>query len=190
VRLLAISGSLRVGSLNTAVLQAARLLAPPGVDVDLYEGLEDLPAFNPDLDEPGTELPPLANALRGRVSDADGLLICSPEYAHGIPGSLKNLLDWPVGSVDFAGKQVTLIAASHRSVFAQAQLAEVLRTMAARLVPDEAVVVPVPSRALDGRAIASDPQLAAILRHAITAAVQSLGGPPPVAPNDPAGNGL
>lgn len=190
MRLLAISGSLRAGSLNTAVLQAARLLAPPGVDVDLYEGLEDLPAFNPDLDEPGAALPPPARALRGRVSDADGLLICSPEYAHGIPGSLKNLLDWLVGSVDFAGKQVTLIAASHRSVFAQAQLAEVLRTMAARLVPDEAVVVPVPSRAVDGWAIAADPQLAAILRRAITVVLQSLGGPAPVAPRDQAGNGL
>jgi chromate reductase, NAD(P)H dehydrogenase (quinone) len=155
VRLLAISGSLRAGPSNRAVLDAARLLAPPGVDVVLYDGLGDLPAFNPDLDRPGLALPPAPSDLRARVADADALLVSSPEYAHGIPGSLKNLLDWLVGSVEFPGKPVTLVAASDRSVFAQTQLAEVLRTMSARLVPDEAVIVPLTSRAMDAAAIAT-----------------------------------
>jgi chromate reductase, NAD(P)H dehydrogenase (quinone) len=173
-RLLAISGSLRAGSSNTAVLQAIDLLAPSGVDVILYDGLARLPAFNPDLDQPGVPLPPAASDLRARVSGADALLICSPEYAHGIPGSLKNLLDWLVGSLELPAKPVTLIAASERSIYAQAQLAEVLRTMSARLAPNETIVVPMPSRAMDAAAIASDPQLAAILRGATTALLRSL----------------
>lgn len=176
--LLAISGSLRAGSSNSAVLEAARLVAPPGVDVVLYDGLADLPAFNPDLDRPGAPLPPAAHDLRARVGAADALLISSPEYAHGIPGSLKNLLDWLVGSVEFPGKPVTLVAASERSVFAQAQLAEVLRTMSARLIPEASVVVPVPGRAMEPAAIAADEELATILRGAISALLQSLGASP------------
>jgi NAD(P)H-dependent FMN reductase len=173
MRLLAISGSLRAGSSNTAVLEAARLLAPRGVEVVLYDGLADLPAFNPDVEEGGVELPPAAADLRARVADADGLLISSPEYAHGIPGSLKNLLDWLVGSVDVPGKPVTLVAASSRSIYAQSQLAEVLRTMNAHLVPEESVGVPLPSRSTDAAAIAADPELARILRDAIDTLIQS-----------------
>ena len=173
MRILAISGSLRAGSSNSAVLRAAQLLAPPGVEVMLYHGLADLPAFNPDLDQPGAPLPCAAEDVRTRVSGADALLVSSPEYAHGIPGALKNLLDWLVGSEGFAGKPVALVAASQRSVHAQAQLAEVLRTMAARLVPPESVTVPVPSLCTDPGAIASDAQLSAIVRGVIAALTEA-----------------
>jgi len=168
VRILAISGSLRRGSSNTAVLEAARLLAPVGVEVELYDGLARIPAFDPDVEESG-DLPGEVRDLRARMAAADALLVCSPEYMHGMPGSLKNLLDWLVGSVEFPGKLVTLVAASERSVYAQAQLTEVLRTMSARLVPDECVVIPLPSRAMNAPAIAADPALAATLREAIAA---------------------
>jgi chromate reductase len=168
VHILAISGSLRAGSSNTAVLEAAALLAPHGVDITLYDGLARLPAFDPDVEERGV-LPPDVKDLRARVTAADALLVCSPEYVHGMPGSLKNLLDWLVGCVDFPGTVVTLVAASARSVYAQAQLTEVLRTMTARLVPAECVVVPLPSRTMDAGAIAAEPALAAILRDALRA---------------------
>jgi NAD(P)H-dependent FMN reductase len=105
--------------------------------------------------------------LRRRVAESDALMVCSPEYAHGFPGSLKNLLDWLVGSVDFPGTPVALVAASERSVHAQAQLAEVLRTMSARLVPAEAVVVPLPGRSTDAAAIAADARLAGVLRDVL-----------------------
>ncbi|HTK48547.1 MAG TPA: NADPH-dependent FMN reductase [Gemmatimonadaceae bacterium] len=166
MHVLAISGSLRAGSSNTAVLEAARLLAPAGVAVSLYDGLAALPAFDPDVEESG-DLPRAVRELRRRVAESDALMVCSPEYAHGFPGSLKNLLDWLVGSVDFPGTPVALVAASERSVHAQAQLAEVLRTMSARLVPAEAVVVPLPGRSTDAAAIAADARLAGVLRDVL-----------------------
>src|SRR3954471_13584392 len=135
MRLLAISGSLRAGSSNTTLLEAAKLVAPHDVEGVLYEGVSALSAFNPDLDTiEGDRLAPAVAALRALVGSADGILICSPEYAHGIPGSLKNALDWLVGSVEFPFKPVALLKANAHSVHAQAQLVEVLTTMNARLV--------------------------------------------------------
>ncbi|MEX0783517.1 MAG: NADPH-dependent FMN reductase [Dehalococcoidia bacterium] len=170
MQLLAISGSLRAGSSNTAVLEAARLVAPAAVEVFLYQGLAALPAFNPDQDtlERGS-LPPEAVDLRTRVGRADGILVCSPEYAHGIPGSLKNLLDWLVGSVEFPGKPVALISASSRSVHVQAQLLEVLTTMSARLVAQASVVLAIPPGTTGAEAIAADADLAAVLQGALAA---------------------
>ena len=162
MHILAISGSVRRASSNTTVLEAVRRLAPAGVDVELYDGLARLPAFDADVEESGT-LPAVVSDLRARVAGADALLVCSPEYAHGMPGSLKNLLDWLVGSLEFPGKRVTLVAASTRSVYAQAQLTEVLRTMTARLIPDAPVVVPLPTREMTAAAIADDPTLRGIL---------------------------
>jgi NAD(P)H-dependent FMN reductase len=178
MHVLAITGSLRAGSSNTAVLDAARRLAPPGVQVVLFDRLADLPPFNPDDDEPDAQLPPVVVDLRARVAGADALIICSPEYAHGIPGSLKNLLDWLVSSVEFPGKPVALLAASTRSVHAQTQLAEVLRTMSARLVPGESVVLPLPHRAMDGVAIAGDPALAVILRQVMAGLLSAAAAEP------------
>ena len=140
MRLFAISGSLRERSFNTALLRAASAWAPEGVAVRLYEGLAGLPHFNPDLDvEPAPA--PVAD-LRARLAEADGILICSPEYAHGVPGSLKNALDWIVSSGEFTDKPVLLINASPSFMgasMAQANLVEILRVMGAKL-PDSAVI--------------------------------------------------
>ena len=91
MHILAISGSLRAGASNTAVIEAAALIAPPDVTITLYDGLGALPHFNPDLDSPdGRQLPAIVVDLRRRIGHADGVLISSPEYAHGIPGSSQS----------------------------------------------------------------------------------------------------
>lgn len=175
MQLLAISGSLRAGSSNTALLEAAALVAPPGVEVRIYEGLAALPAFNPDQDTiEGDSLPAEATDLRAQVGRADGIVISSPEYAHGIPGSLKNLLDWLVGSVEFPEKPVALLRPSSRGVHAHAQLVEVLTTMNARLVEDASIVVPLPPRTSTAEAILTNPELARALEGVIDAMAQAI----------------
>ena len=170
-RFLAISGSLRAVSSNTAVLHAAQRIGLPDVEIDIYKGLDTLPHFNPDDD---VDAPPqVIGKLRERIGAADGLMISSPEYAHGIPGSLKNALDWLVASIEFPGKPVALISTSPNSMHVNAQLTEVLTTMSARLVPEACVTIPVRGRGTDVGAIVSDPELAALLRHAIDALIRA-----------------
>jgi chromate reductase len=92
MRLLAISGSLRAASYNTALLRAAAELTPDGVDVEFYEGLEDLPSYNEDRD---TDAPPAAvTDLRTRIADADAVLFATPEFNGTMPGAMKNAVDW------------------------------------------------------------------------------------------------
>ncbi|HET7505114.1 MAG TPA: NADPH-dependent FMN reductase [Kofleriaceae bacterium] len=128
MRVLGISGSTSAKSSNTALLRAASRVAPPGTEIVIYEGMAGLPHFNPDLDvEP---LPAPVAALRAQVGTVDALAICSPEYAHGVPGALKNTLDWLVSALEPIGKPVLLISASPSgAAYAHAQLLEVLRTM-------------------------------------------------------------
>jgi chromate reductase len=165
MRILAISGSLRAASSNTAALQAAAILAPPGTEIMLYTGLGSLPHFNPDLD---TDNPPAAvKALRHEIGLSNGLLICSPEYAHGIAGSMKNALDWLVSSFEFPDKSIALINTSQRAIHAQAQLREILTTMSARLIDRASITLPLWGRNLDAAAIASDPGLSEQLRTAL-----------------------
>jgi chromate reductase len=167
MQILAISGSLRATSSNTAALHAARLLAPADMTVDLFGGLAALPAFNPDHD--GNAPPQPVLALRAATGRADALLICSPEYAHGVPGALKNLLDWLVASLEFPGKPVALINTSPRAQHAQAQLVEILTTMNAALIPAAPVDLPLLGRNLDAGGIAADPELSARLRGVLAA---------------------
>ena len=93
MKIIAISGSLRARSSNLALLRAAAALAPEEIEVAIYEGLGALPHFNPDDDEEGATPPAPVAALRALLADADGIVISTPEYAHGLPGSLKNALD-------------------------------------------------------------------------------------------------
>jgi chromate reductase len=135
--LLTLCGSLRADSSNGRLLRAAVKSLPESIQVDHYDGLAGLPAFDPGLDDgPG----PAVLDLRRRVKAASAVLIASPEYAHGIPGSLKNALDWLVGSGELVDKPVAVVLASTSDgAFARQALVEVLRTLSAR-VPDELVL--------------------------------------------------
>jgi NAD(P)H-dependent FMN reductase len=168
VRLLALCGSLRAASSNAELLRAAALLVPPGVDMAWFGGLEALPHFNPDQEDAGH---PAVRAWRDALAGAGGVLVCSPEYAHGIPGALKNALDWVVGTGEFVGKPVALLNASPRASHAQEQLREVLTTMDARVVVMAAV--PVSGRGLDAEGIAGDPSLAGPVQEAVSALVRA-----------------
>src|SRR5690349_8500891 len=106
-RLLTVSGSLRAGSSNATLLTAATIVAPADVTIVSFDGLADLPAFNPDVEASGPE-PVAVTRWREALVSADAVLISSPEYAHGIPGALKNALDWVVGSGELVGKPVGL----------------------------------------------------------------------------------
>ena len=128
---LALSGSLRKASLNTAMLAMANECAPPGLAVRIFAGMGDLPLFNPDL-EPRE--PREVARLRTDITNADALLIASPEYAHGVSGVMKNALDWMVASGVLMNKPIALWNASPRASHAMAALRETLTVMAARLV--------------------------------------------------------
>jgi NAD(P)H-dependent FMN reductase len=165
MRLLAISGSLRATSFNTAALQAAVAAAPAGVEIVLYNGLGNLPHFNPDMD--AGEPPETVKALRREVGSSDGLLLAVPEYAHGIPGAFKNALDWLVSCVEFPDKPVALINASQRATHAQGHLREILVTMSARLIDRASITLPLMGRNLDAAVILADPELVGQLRAAL-----------------------
>jgi chromate reductase, NAD(P)H dehydrogenase (quinone) len=112
VSLLLISGSLRAGSTNAAVLRTAAALAPDEVDTVVFDGLAELPHFNPDDDVEGQPVHAAVSAMRDAVARADALLICTPEYAGALPGAFKNLLEWTVGDAGIYEKPVAWINAA------------------------------------------------------------------------------
>ena len=165
MHILAISGSLRAQSSNTAALMAAAKLAAPLASVEMFEGLGSLPYFNPDLDTED-DLPDSVHAFRQKVGAADALLICSPEYARGVAGVLKNGLDWLVRSSEFPGMPVAIVNASQRATHADAALRLTLETMSATIVQDASIMLPLLGRGLDADGIIADPELAGPLRGA------------------------
>jgi len=142
MKVLAISGSLRAGSYNTALLRAAAQSAPRDVEVELYDGLETLPPYNEDRD---TEFPPaLVAELRDRIKDADAVLISTPEYNGTMPGQLKHLIDWgsrPYGPpAALHGKPVAVIGASvadYGALWAQDHARKALGIAGARVLEAE-----------------------------------------------------
>ena len=172
MKIIAISGSLRATSLNTAVLQAASRLAPTGVTIEIFEGIGKLPFFNSDLD--GDRLPPEVAEFRAVIGTADGLLISSPEYARGVAGVMKNALDWLVASFEFPNKPVALINTSPRATHALAALTVTLETMSARLVQDASITLPLLGTTNDAASIAANAELAAPLRNALERYAQAI----------------
>lgn len=167
MRLLAISGSLRRSSSNTLLLEAAARLAPEGVDVALFEGIGDLPHFNPDVEDESQ--PASVGRYRAALAEADGVILSTPEYAHGLPGVLKNALDWVVGTSELVEKPVALFNASPRGAYAIASLTETLAVMSAVVLPEASVTLSLPGRALPEGGISADPELAAAIRDGLEA---------------------
>lgn len=164
VRILAISGSLRKASLNSALLRAVARITPPGIDVLLYRGLGDLPLFNPDI-EPTAQAS--VEALRRQILNSDALLIASPEYAHGVTGAMKNALDWMVGNETFVDKPVALLNTSPRATHAQAALREIVSTMSARIVNEASITVPILGSGLGEDDIVRHPTIKPALEAAL-----------------------
>lgn len=157
MKIVTISGSLRTESSNAALLRAVARVVPAGVEIVAYRGVGELPHFNPDLDGEGAEPPPSVAGLRALLGDADAVVISSPEYAHGVPGSLKNMLDWLVSDGALAGKPVALLNASPAGgTYAQAALAETLRTMDWRIVEEASLLEPFVTRRIAGELMDGD----------------------------------
>ncbi len=139
IEIIAISGSLRAASTNSALVAALAANTPAGCRISVYDGLGRLPIFNPDNE--GDRTPGPAAALIDAVTRADGVIVCCPEYAHGVPGGMKNALDWLVSRDAAVGKPAMLAHASPRSLYARAALAEVMLTMSFALY-EETLEIP------------------------------------------------
>jgi NAD(P)H-dependent FMN reductase len=141
VRILAVCGSLQARSGNRALLESARTSAPSGVDVALFEGVRDLPPFDPDTDSAGAPEPVLA--WRRALSSSDAVLVASPEYGFSLPGALKNAIDWVIGTSELEGKIVGVTAAVNiegRGRRGLEALADTLRAVSARIVGGSSIV--------------------------------------------------
>ena len=155
VRLVGISGSLREGSLNTALLRSAQELVPEGANLSIAS-IAEIPLYNGDLDVDGG--PPSVLTLKQQIREADGLVLATPEYNYGIPGVLKNAIDWasrPGFKSVLAGKPVAIIGAAPGVIGtarAQAQLKQVLLGTLSELFPyPELLVGRAHERIRDGR---------------------------------------
>jgi len=176
VRLLAISGSLRRDSHNTRLLRAAAQLAPAPAELELFDGLKDVPPY--DADDDLDPAPEGAARLREAIAAADGVLIATPEYNSSLPGQLKNALDWasrPFPDNVLRNKPVAVIGVStgmFGAVWAQAEARKVLASIGARVI-DVELPVPGAERAFRGDGLADADlhrRLAAILDELIAAA--------------------
>lgn len=146
IKILAISGSLRSSSSNSLIVRAIGNLVPGYVDYIIYDKLGELPHFND-----AAEIPASLKDWKEQIAAADGVLICSPEYAFGVPGSLKNALDWTVSSGEFVNKPVALITASTSGEKAHASLLNTLSALSAQVVEDGTLLIPYIRSKLDDK---------------------------------------
>jgi chromate reductase len=185
MRVLAISGSLRAGSYNSALARAAVELAPSGVQIELFEGLELIPPYHQDLDESGVEPPEAVQHLRERIESADAVFFATPEYNGSIPGVLKNAIDWASArhrGSSFRNKTAAIAGAStgaFGAIWAQQDLRRVLGIAGARVIEGE-VAVAQAQNVFDEDGRLTDPIIAERLR-AHLAALMHEAAPVPVA---------
>ncbi len=161
MRMLAVSGSLREGSFNTSLLRAAAEAAPDGVELELWEGLADLPLYDEELD--GDDVPGSVRRLREAWAEADAILFATPEYNGSVPGGLKNAVDWasrPRLDAPLRNKTVAVAGAStgqFGALWAQQDLKRILGIAGARVVGTEIPVGRAQERFdIDGRLLDSE----------------------------------
>lgn len=176
IHLVLINGSLRSGSTHGAVLKTALAVAPSGTELTLYDGMAELPHFNPDDDrEP---LPPSAARLRALLGKASGVLFCTPEYAGALPGSFKNLLDWTVGEGLYK-KPVAFInaAALGGAKGAHHMLRVVLGYVNADVIEPACVDLPVRRDAVAADGVVRDEAVVQGIKAALEAMVEHIRAP-------------
>ena len=167
--LLLISGSLRDGSTNTALLRTAQAI---DADTELYEGMRALPHFSPDDDH--DDLPAAVRELRAATGRAEAILVCTPEYAGALPGSFKNLLEWLVGGGEAYRKPIAWInvsgpAAPSGAADAHDSLRKVVGYLSMEIVEEACVRIPVARDAIGADGLIADPAIRAPLAEALVA---------------------
>ncbi|WP_338113120.1 NADPH-dependent FMN reductase [Paenibacillus artemisiicola] len=172
-----ISGSLRSLSANSRILASVEGMLPAGAAFRTYEGVASLPAFNPDLDPDDAEPPEAVAEWRQTLRSADAVVICTPEYARGVPGSLKNALDWVVSSGEFMAMPTAVISVSPHpegGATALGSLVQTLKMMSAT-IPDNAILaVPFASRKLGADGSVTDAGTLTSLRGLAGALLQAV----------------
>lgn len=172
IKILAISGSLRASSSNTNILRAIAKLAPDNISVSIYEQLGALSYFSPDIDTENAQ--PAVTAFRNALKEADAVIVCTPEYAFGAPGMLKNALDWTVSSGSFSRKPLALLSASPLASGGDKAHASLLLTFKAldAIIPDACkVMIPIVYKKINASAEILDDDLRAALQNALNALI-------------------
>jgi chromate reductase len=139
-KVLAISGSTRKNSSNHNLIKAIAVLYNEMLEITIFESIAELPHFNPDDDN--ENVPNSISSFRQQLQNADGIVICTPEYAHGVPGTLKNAIDWTVSSGEFSHKPTVLITASTDGKFGHQALLETLRVIEAKNIDQLQLLIP------------------------------------------------
>jgi len=176
-KILAISGSLRAGSSNHAILKFLGKLAPANVDYTIYDGLSQLPHFDPGLDD--DDPPEAIVELRNLLSEADGIIICTPEYAYGVPGSLKNALDWTVSSGSLVDRPLALITASIGGQNAHAALLLILGALSANVLEDATLLIPFVRSKMDEDGNITELETAEALQKTLNVLLKEINGTSP-----------
>ena len=177
MKILAISGSLRSGSHNTDLLHGAAAAAPDGIEVELYDGLKEIPPYDADDDLPGAR-PASVTRLKDALAEADAVLVATPEYNSSIPGVLKNALDWvsrPLAESPMRNKPAAVLSSStgmFGGVWAAAETRKVLGALGARTLEDTVAVAKAHERLADGVDATLLDELRAVV-DALAAAVES-----------------
>jgi len=160
-RILAISGSLRQASYNTALVNALSELSADDVEIRVFQKMAELPLFNPDLE---VTPPKAVKNLKFELAQSDGLIISSPEYAHGITGVLKNALDWLVSGEEFINMPIALFNTSPRASHAQVALREVVKTMSGLIVEEASLEIPLLGSNLDTQGILKQESMVSLIK--------------------------
>lgn len=139
IKIFAIAGSTRKNSSNFKILKYISEKINPQFEIEIFEEIDQLPHFNPDLDQ---EIPPQkVTEFRNKIIQADGILICTPEYVFSLPGTLKNAFEWCVSSTVFSGKNTGLITASASGEMGHEQLLLIMKTVEAKLNNDAQLLI-------------------------------------------------
>ncbi|HRI19574.1 MAG TPA: NAD(P)H-dependent oxidoreductase [Panacibacter sp.] len=169
MKIVAIPGSLRAGSSTHAIIKAFAGKLPADVEFEIYNVLQTLPHFN-DSDE----IPVAVNELRNLIMSADGILFCTPEYAFGIPGSLKNALDWMVGSTVLTNKPTAVITAATGGDKAHASLLLVLTALSAKVTGNSKLLISFVRSKLNEKGEVKDAATAQAIASVATALITSI----------------
>ncbi len=183
MRILALSGSLREQSFNSAVARAAAELAPAGVEVEVFDRLDEVPLYDADLDVEDEDEPPAVRHLRERIAAADALFVVTPEYNGSLPGVLKNAIDWasrpPGGGAVLWGKTAAVAGATtgqYGAIWAQQDLRRILGIAGARVVEGELPIARA-QNVVDEDGRLRDPLVTERLRRHLEALVHEAGVP-------------